>query len=443
MEIFKDYPIWHPCTQMKDHEAYPLIKIMKGEGVFLYDEDGNKYIDAISSWWVNLFGHSNPRLNSVVKTQVETLEHVIFANFTHEPALKFVEALLNVVPPGLTRVFFADNGSSAVEVAMKMSFGYFKNLGNLRTKFVYLDSGYHGETLGALSVCGEEVYSRMYKEIMVENLRVKGPDCFRCPFGRERDTCDAECFVFMEETLNLHKNDIAAVIIEPLVQCAGGFKMYPPGYLKKLRKLTLEMEIHLIVDEIAVGFGRTGKMFAVEHADIEPDFMCLSKGVTGGYMPFSVVLTTDKVYQAFYDDYTSMKGFLHSHSYTGNALACALAFEVLKIFEEERILEKNKPKQDYLHLLAQEKFKGCEFCGEVRTTGFITAVEFVEDKRLKKPFDWRKRLGFHIYRRAFGKGVLLRNLGDVIYFMPPYVVGLQEIEKMVDVAYDSAMEVFG
>ncbi len=439
----KHYPIWHPCTQMKDHEKYPLIKIVKGKGVYLYDDKGNSYIDAISSWWVNLFGHSNPRLNEALRKQAETIEHVIFANFVHEPALKLTDKLLKITPKNLTKLFFADNGSSAVEVAMKMSFGYFKNLGKIKNRFVYLDSGYHGETLGALSVCGEELYSEQYKEIMIPNIKVKGPDCFRCPFKKTRDTCNTECFSFMEKALDENKDKIAAVIIEPMVNCAGGFKMYPANYLKKLRNLTAELGIHLIVDEIAVGFGRTGKMFASEYASIEPDFMCLSKGITGGYMPLSVVLTTDDVYDAFYDDYTTLKAFLHSHSYTGNALACALAVETLNIFEDENVLENNVEKYTYLSRLAKEYFKDYKFCGEVRSLGFITAVELVEDKTSKKPFDWKKRLGFQIYRNALKKGVLLRNLGDVIYFMPPYVIEKDEIEKMVKVAYESTREILG
>ncbi len=439
----KSYPIWHPCTQMKDHEKYPLINIVKGKGVYLFDDAGNKYIDGISSWWVNIFGHSNKRLNEALKRQVDKLEHVIFAGFVHNPALEAVSRLLKVVPNGLTKVFFADNGSSAIEVAMKMSFGYFKNRGKIKNRFVYLDSGYHGETLGALSVCGEELYSEKYKEIMIDNIKVKGPDCFRCPFGKTRDNCNAECFVFMEEALLKYKDVISAVLIEPIVQCAGGFKIYPPVYLKKLRKLTKELDIHLIADEIAVGFGRTGKMFACEHANITPDFMCLSKGLTGGYMPLSVVLTNNDIYDAFYDDYATMKAFLHSHSYTGNPLGCALAKEVLDIFSDEDILNKNKPKQEYLRNRVAERFSDYKYCGEVRSIGFITAVELVKDKKTKEPFGYKDKLGFQIYRKALKKGALLRNLGNIVYFMPPYVIEKDDIDRLVDIAYESVTEVLG
>ncbi|AEA33384.1 adenosylmethionine--8-amino-7-oxononanoate transaminase [Hippea maritima] len=439
----RNYLIWHPCTQMKDHEEYPLIKIVKGEGVYLYDDKGNRYIDAISSWWVNILGHSNERLNEALKRQVDRLEHVIFANFVHEPALKLTDKLLRIAPKGLSKVFFADNGSSAIEVAMKMSFGYFKNKGKIKNKFVYLDCGYHGETLGALSVCGEELYSQMYKEIMIENIKVKGPDCFRCPFGKTRENCNVECFSFMEEALVRNKDTISAVLIEPIVNCAGGFKIYPPIYLKKLRDLTQELDIHLIADEIAVGFGRTGKMFACEHAGITPDFMCLSKGLTGGYMPLSVVLTNDEIYDTFYGDYVSLKAFLHSHSYTGNPLGCALASEVLDIFEEDDLLNKNRSKQDRLKNRVIEKFSNYKYCGEVRSIGFITAVELVKDKITKEPFNWKERLGFKIYRNALKKGALLRNLGDVIYFMPPYVITKKQIDELVNIAFDSVVEVLG
>ena len=439
----REYPIWHPCTQMKDHESYPLIKIVKGDGVYLFDDKGNKYIDGISSWWTNILGHSNKRLNKVLRRQADKLEHVMFAGFTHDAALGFVERLLDVVPKGLTKVFFAGSGSDAVEVAMKMSFAYFKNKGKIKNKFVYLDCGYHGETLGALSVCGENLYSDMYKEIMPKNIRVKGPDCFRCPFGKTRETCNAECFTYIEKVLVENKDAISAVIIEPIVNCAGGFRIYPPLYLKKLRNLTKELGIHLIADEIATGFGRTGKMFACEHAQITPDFMCLSKTLTGGYMPLSVVLTNDEVYDAFYDDYTTLKAFLHSHTYSGNPLGCALAKEVLDIFKEEDVLNKNKPKQEYLKNKVIERFKNYKYCGEVRSIGFMTAVELVNDRKTKEPFDWRKRLGFRIYRKALEKGVLLRNLGDIIYFMPPYVIKKNEIDKLVDIAFESVVEVLG
>ncbi|HEX13370.1 MAG TPA: adenosylmethionine--8-amino-7-oxononanoate transaminase [Desulfurella acetivorans] len=437
-----DYPIWHPCSQMKDHEVYPIIHIKKAKGVYLYDEKGNSYIDGISSWWVNLFGHSNKRLNNAIKKQLEVLEQVIFAGFTHDKALELSQRLLKIVPKNLKKIFFAEIGSSAVEISLKLSYHYFKNIGiKGKNKFVYLENGYHGETLGALSVMGEPLYKNAYEDILIKNIMVEFPNCYRCPFGKTRNNCDVECFSFMEKTLSSKADCVAAVIVEPLVQFAGGFKMYPSKYLSKLRELTKKLNIHLILDEIATGFGRTGTMFALEQAQIEPDFLCLSKGITSGYLPLSVVLTTDEIYNAFYDDYSKGKNFLHSHSYDGNALACACACETLNIFEDENVLENNKKKYTLMRQLIENYFKDFDFVGEIRHTGFISAIEFVKDKYTKMPIDSSIRFGFKIYRKALEKGVLLRNLGDLIYFLPPYVIDNSQIEQLVESAYFATKEV--
>lgn len=429
---------------MKDLETHPLLEIERGEGIYLIDKNANKYIDAVSSWWVNLFGHCNPRLKEALKKQADKLEHVIFAGCTHNPAEELAEGLLSITPPELNKIFFADNGSSAVESAMKMSYGYRKNTGNTtKNRFAFLSDGYHGETLGALSVCGETFYTDLYSDIMIDNIKVTGPDCFRCPFNKTRDNCDTECFIFMEKTLRENHEKITAILIEPLIQCAGGFKMYPSSYLTKLRKLTTELDIHLIFDEIAVGFGRTGTMFALEQAQVCPDMLCLSKGITSGYLPLSVVMTTDEIFYGFYDDYSSGKAFLHSHSYTGNPLACAIAVETLKIFREENIIETNKAKYAYMRKCLIEAFSSHPNIGEIRHTGFVSAVELVKDKDTKIPFESQLRTGFQIYRKAVSKGALLRNLGDVIYFMPPYIITNEQIETLVDIAHDSVKEVLG
>ncbi|MEG0472549.1 MAG: adenosylmethionine--8-amino-7-oxononanoate transaminase, partial [Solibacillus sp.] len=329
--------VWHPCSQMKDYEQFPPIVIERGEGVWLYDEYGNKYLDAVSSWWVNLFGHANPRISQSLSEQAFQLEHTIFANFTHKPAIRLAEKLVALTPEGLNKVFFADNGSSSIEVALKMSFQFHMQSGKTKKKrFLALTDAYHGETLGALSVGGVDLYNDVYQPLLLDTVRAQGPDCFRCPFNNQPASCQAQCIRFVEEELNLYHEEITAIIIEPLIQAAAGMKMYPPIYLERLRALCTKYGVHLIADEIAVGFGRTGTMFACEQANISPDFMCLSKGLTGGYLPLSVVLTTDAIYDAFYDDYNKMKAFLHSHSYTGNTLACRVALEVLTIFEEEK-----------------------------------------------------------------------------------------------------------
>lgn len=436
--------IWHPCSQMKDYEDFPPILIERASGAYLFDNTGKSYLDAISSWWVNLFGHANERINRALCDQAARLEHVIFANFSHEPAIDLAEEIVRLAPDGLSRVFFADNGSAAVEAALKMSFHYHQQTGRTsRTKFAAITDAYHGETLGALSVGDLDLYSKIYKPLLLGTLKAPGPDCFRCPFGKTRDACDAECFQSLKRLVAENANELCAVIIEPLVQCAAGMKMYPPVYLKKLRALCSANDIHLIADEIAVGFGRTGKMFACEHAAVSPDMMCLSKGLTAGYLPMSLVVTTDEIYSAFYADYTELKAFLHSHSYTGNALACAVARETLAIFRDDAVLENNAAKAAYLSTRTREFFDGHPYVGEYRQTGMIGALELVADRQTKEAFDWKKRVGYGIYRIALEQGVLLRPLGNVIYFMPPYIASEKDLNLMIETAFFSINRYFG
>ncbi|AFS79546.1 adenosylmethionine-8-amino-7-oxononanoate aminotransferase BioA [Gottschalkia acidurici 9a] len=435
--------IWHPCSQMKDYETFPPIIIKSGQGVFLEDLEGNKYLDAVSSWWVNLFGHSNQRINEALYNQVKKLEHVIFANFSHEPAIELSERIIKLVPSGLSKVFFSDNGSSAVEIALKISFQYHQQIGkNKKTKFVALTDAYHGETLGALSVGGVDLYNKIYKPLLLDTIRVKGPDCYICEFEKKRETCNAECFKYMEEAILENHEDITGIIIEPMIQCAAGMKIYSKEYLKKLRLICDKYDINLIADEIAVGFGRTGKMFACEHANITPDIMCLSKGLTAGYMPMALTITNDKIYNAFYDDYNTFKAFLHSHSYTGNPLGCSVALETLNIFEEENILEKNKEKSQLINKKVKEIIKDIPYIGEYRQLGMVGAIELVEDKKTKSSLDLKKRAGYEIYKIALRKGVIIRPLGNVIYFMPPYIINEDEIDMMIKVAIDSIEEYF-
>ena len=435
--------IWHPCSQMKDYEKFPPIVIEKGKGVYLKDVNGKTYLDAVSSWWVNLFGHSNQRINDALYNQANTLEHVIFANFTHKPAIELCERIISISPNRLEKVFFGDNGSSAIEIALKLSFQYHQQIGKgKKTKFVNISDAYHGETIGALSVGDMDLYSKIYKPILIDSIKVEGPDCFRCKFNKDRKTCDAECFIFMEDKIKEIHDEVSAIIIEPIVQCAAGMKIYSPKYLIKLREICDKYDINLIADEIAVGFGRTGKMFASEHANISPDIMCLSKGLTAGYMPLSLVLMSNKIYYAFYDDYNKMKAFLHSHSYSGNPLGCSVALETLKIFEDENIIEKNKIKSDYLRKKVQSVLSSIPNLGEYRQIGMIGAIELVKDKITKEPFESEKRVGYNIYKKALEKGVLLRALGNIIYFMPPYVITEEEIDFMVEVARDSIIEYF-
>ncbi|MGH8492558.1 MAG: adenosylmethionine--8-amino-7-oxononanoate transaminase [Moraxellaceae bacterium] len=429
--------VWHPCTQMQDHEKLPIVPIQRGEGIWLQDFEGKRYLDAVSSWWVNLFGHANPRINEAVKKQIDTLEHVILAGFTHEPIVELSEKLVALAPQGLTRCFYADNGSAATEIALKMSLHFWRNTGNAeKTRFICLESGYHGETLGSLSVTDIPLFSATYAPLLKDHLRAPSPDCSRRDEGESWESFSRRQFVAMEALLEKSHREVCAVILEPLVQGAAGMKMYHPIYLTLLREACDRYGVHLIADEIAVGFGRTGTMFACEQAGITPDFLCLSKGLTAGYLPMSVVMTTDHVYNAFYDSYESLRGFLHSHSYTGNALAAAAALASLDIFASDNILTNNRhlatemaaalsPLADHPNVL------------EVRQTGMIAAVELVQDKKSRLPFDWRERRGLQIFNHAMSKGVLLRPIGNVVYFIPPYVITPEEIRLMVNVAAEA------
>lgn len=433
--------VWHPCSQMKDYEELPPIVVERGEGAWLVDEGGRRYLDAVSSWWTNLHGHGHPRIAAAVARQAAALEHVLFANFTHRPAILLAEALCELLPPALTRVFFADNGSAAVEVALKISFQWHQQAGSpARRRFASLAGAYHGETLGALATGDLDLYSAVFRPLMMDTLRVPGPDCYRCPAGRARGTCAAECFGPMERALEAHGDELCAVIVEPLVQCAAGMRIYPPAYLHKLREATARRGVHLIADEIAVGFGRTGRMFAFEHAGVVPDLVCLSKGITGGFLPLSAVVTGEEIYRAFYADWSENKAFLHSHSYTGNPLACAAALESLALFREEAVLERVGALSRALERLARETLANLEFVGEYRQLGLIGAVELVEDRAARRGFDGRLRAGYRAYRRALKRGVLLRPLGNVLYFMPPYCVTEDELRLMVETARDCAAE---
>jgi adenosylmethionine-8-amino-7-oxononanoate aminotransferase len=414
--------IWHPCTQMKDHERLPLIPIREGRGVYLYDFDGNRYLDAISSWWVNLFGHAHPQINACIKAQLDRLEHVILAGFTHEPAITLAQRLVEITPELLQKLFFADNGSSAVEVALKMSYHYHLNQGVSRPWFLSLTNSYHGETIGALSVGDVALYKQTYGPLLIRSLQT--------PVPKDQGQQSAEeALAALADLLETRGYEISALILEPLIQGAGGMHMYHPAYLKGARRLTAQYGVHLIADEIMTGFGRTGTMFGCEQAKITPDFLCLSKGLTGGYLPLSVVLTTDEVYSGFYCDYNEHRAFLHSHSYTGNPLACSAALATLDIFETEDAVRRN---QITIRQIARKltRFAQLPNVREVRQTGMVAAVELLG-------YAPEARIGLKVYEYGLRHGVLLRPLGPVVYFMPPYVITSEEVDLMMDTAYDA------
>jgi len=411
--------VWHPCTQMKQHELFPLIPISRGDGVWLTDADGKRYLDAVSSWWVNLFGHNNPRIKDAIKQQLDTLEHVMLAGFTHEPAVTLSEKLGKLT--GLGHAFYASDGASATEIALKMSFHYWRNKGqSKKTKFISLQNGYHGETLGALGVTDVPIFKDTYASLLVQSVQLPSPDWRLADAGESAEEYAIRCADALEAYVAEYADVLAAFIIEPLVQCAAGMGMYHSVYLKRARKICSKYKVHLIADEIAVGFGRTGTMFACESASIKPDFMCLSKGITGGYLPLSAVLTTDKIYAAFYDDKIA-KGFLHSHSYTGNPLACSAALATLAIFEADDILAKNKQKSvqinDKMQALTHLPTK------HLRNHGMIFAFD-VKTKNTS--------FAKTCYAAALQQGLLLRPIGNTVYWMPPYVINETEIEFMVN-----------
>ncbi len=414
--------LWHPCTQMKDHEFLPLIPIKKGYGVYLEDFDGKSYIDAISSWWVNIFGHCNEYINNRIKEQLDTLEHVILAGFTHKSVIDLSHRLVTLAPKPLSRCFYADNGSSAIEVALKMSFHAHKNANKNKTIFVSLTNSYHGETLGTLSVGDVELYKDTYKPLLLHTMQTPAPK----DATKEAAIKAANKF---EELAQSRGYEISAIIFEPIVQGAGGMAIYHEEFLKRIDLIAKKHDIHLIADEVMTGFGRTGEMFACNHADISPTFMVLSKGLTGGYLPLSVVLTTDEIYSQFYCDYNEQKAFLHSHSYTGNALACAAANATLDLFESNNVIEKNRETSAYIWQKL-ERFRDLPNVANIRQKGMISALDLVG-------YDPKKRMGLKIYEYALKQGVLLRPLGATIYFMPPYIITQDECDTMLDVAYDA------
>ncbi len=423
---------------MRDHDpanpAMPMIPIRRGNGVWLEDFNGKRYLDSISSWWTNLFGHANPRIGAAIKSQLDQLEHVMLAGFTHEPAIKLSEQLTKLAPAGLTRCFYAENGSAAIEIAAKMSFHFWQNVDKRnKRRFITLTNSYHGETLGALALGNVELYKQIYQPLLMDVISAPSPDCFNREVGETEAAYSHRMIEPMRTLLQQHADEVCAVIVEPLVQCAGNMRMYHPIYLKLLRQACDEFGVHLIADEIAVGFGRTGTLFACEQASIRPDFMCLSKGLTGGFLPLSAVLTTEQIYAAFYAEYTSLRAFLHSHSYTGNPLACTAALATLDIFATEPVIANNQILSEHLRKRT-ESLKDHLHVVDVRQHGMICAIELIKNKATGEQYDWHERRGLRIYQYGMQHGVLLRPIGNVVYFMPPYVITIDEINLMVDTA---------
>lgn len=414
--------VWHPCTQMKQHEQMPLVPIARGEGVWLYDFDNRRFLDAIGSWWVNLFGHANPRISEAIVAQLGRLEHVMLAGFTHEPVIDLSERLGGMTGRRLGHCFYASDGASAVEIALKMSFHSWRNRGKGdKQHFLCLKGSYHGETLGALSVTDVPLFRDAYAPLLRQCDVIDSPDWRRAAAGETAEDYALRCAQQLDKYLEQHHGRTAALIVEPLVQCATGMAMYDAEYLRQVREICDRYEVHLIADEIAVGCGRTGSFFACEQAGIWPDFLCLSKGLSGGYLPLSVVLSSDAVYESFYDDDVA-RGFLHSHSYTGNPLACAAAIATLDIFEDDKVLDSNQALGAHMHLRFQSLAQHPRV-RHFRRTGMIWAFEVESaDAQFARNF----------YLAAQEKELLLRPLGNTVYFMPPYVINDEQVDLLAD-----------
>jgi adenosylmethionine---8-amino-7-oxononanoate aminotransferase len=436
--------IWHPYTQMKDYAERDPLVMVKGKGVKLYDADGTEYYDTIASWWCNVHGHGQPDINESITTQLDNLEHVLFAGITHPGAAEVVDRLYSLLDPALSRFFFSDNGATSTEVALKMAFQYQQNLGKTeKTRFVFLDNAYHGDTAGSMSVGGVALYHELYAPLRFKSFQAASPNCRTCPHRQSEFTysaretgCELECFAHMETLLRKEHPSIAAVIIEPLMQGAAGISFYPPEYLQKLRTLTNELDVLLIFDEVATGFGRTGSLFAYQQAKVVPDILCLSKGLTAGYLPMALTVTHEHIYQAFYSDDVAHKTFFHGHTYTANALCCAAAIANLKLFQEQQLPESQSEVMQYFHqqLRTWEQY---DFIGDIRYLGFIGAIDIVKSRSQKQAFDPATRIGQKIYFESIKNNLLLRPLDNTIYWFLPLVVQKADIDAILEKSLNS------
>ncbi len=412
------------------------IPIVRGEGVYLYTEDGRRLLDGTSSWWVNIHGHSHPRLNEALAAQARVLEHVVFANCTHGPAVDLAERLLSVVPRGLSRVFYSDNGSTAVEAALKLALQYWANLGQpARRTFITLHYAYHGDTVGAMSASEDSIFTRPFASMLFDVVRAHAPYCYRCPVGFERSTCRIECQTSaepstLESLLAARGQTVAAVLVEPMLQAAGGMVVWPQEFLAGVRQLCDRFGTLLIADEVLTGFGRTGRMFACEHAAVSPDIICLSKALTAGYMPLGATLTTEAVFDAFLSE-DRTRTFFHGHSYTANPLACAVAVASLDLFHETNLLAKVRAIEGWLRD-GLNPLRALPIVGDVRVIGGVGIVELVTDRATKAASGYLDQVGPRLVAAFLERGLLLRPLGHVLYFMPPYVITESETAWVID-----------
>jgi len=430
--------IWHPFTQMKDYSSLPSLIIEEGKGSYIKDTHGRWYLDGISSLWVNVHGHRRKEIDQAIIQQVRKISHSTLLGISNVPAIELAEQLVKIAPRGLSKVFYSDNGSTAVEVALKMAFQFWKQSSkrNKKKKFISLRNGYHGDTIGSVSVGGIDLFHGIYKPLLFQTLKVESPYCYRCSLGQTYPSCGIECLNLLEETMRRHHAEVAGFILEPIVQGAGGMIVFPKGYLKEARSLCTRYQVLMICDEVATGFGRTGKMFACEHEKVSPDFMALSKGITGGYLPLAATLTTEEIYEAFLGEVQDLRTFYHGHSFTGNPLACNAALASLEIFKKEKVLDTLQPK---IRFLSKElkKFYQIPAVGEIRQKGLMVGIELVADWKRKTPFPVEARIGHKVVLEARKRGVIIRPLGDVMVLMPPLSITQKELERLTQVVFDS------
>lgn len=433
--------VWHPFTQMKGWLDNPQTVIADAQGIKLVDTDGREYYDAVSSLWVNIHGHRRPEIDQAIIDQLGRVAHSTALGLANIPAAEYAEQLVRVAPEGLTKVFYSDDGSTAVEVAIKMAFQYWQHKGRAAKKrFVALEQAYHGDTVGTVSVGGIDLFHRVFKPLLFEPFHIPSPSCYHCRLAENPQTCGLACAQALEDLLAEHHEEIAALVIEPLVQAAAGMLMSPPGYLAKVREITQKYEVLLIADEVATGFGRTGKLFACENEGVSPDLMCLSKGITGGYLPLAATLTTDEIYQAFLGDMAEKRTFYHGHSYTANQLGCAAALASLKIFADEQVIAGLEPKMAAISTKLA-KLRKQEHVGDARQCGMIAGIELMQDKENKIPYPWDQTTGAKVCMKAREYGIFIRPVGDVVVFMPPLCSTVAEIEHMLEMVYRSIDEV--
>lgn len=434
----KEY-LWLPFTQMKDYEQDPLV-IESGEGVMLKDTEGNEYYDGFSSVWLNVHGHRKKELDDAIRAQLEKISHSTLLGMTNRPATELAERLINITPEGLTRVFYSDSGATSVEIALKMAYQYWKNK-NIegKDKFITMKNGYHGDTIGAVSVGAVDTFHRIYEKLMFESFHVPFPYVYRHPSG-DPDICKEECLKELKKTLENHHHEIAALTIEAMMQGAAGMILMPDGFLTEVRNLCTEYNVLLIVDEVATGFGRTGEMFACDHEGVVPDIMTVGKGLTGGYLPIAATISTEEIYEAFYDDYIHMKTLFHGHSYTGNQLGCAVALANLDLFERENIVAQVQQKSSFIEAELTSLHE-LDYVGDIRQLGFMVGIELVQEKETKKPFPWEERVGYAVSLEMRRLGMLTRPLGDNIVFMPPLSSSEEEIREMIRIIKEAIQNV--